>query len=81
MQAETSDDVAAVKFASIMRRTWHDESSQAPDQETKMLRKALVVDVFKVLKEMATSLVQMSQPHLIASFEECMQSNMMIERA
>jgi hypothetical protein len=64
-----------------MRRTWHDEKSQTPDLETRMLRKALVVDVFKVLKDMATSLVQMSQPHLIASFEECMQSNMMIERA
>lgn len=46
-----------------------------------MLRKALVVDVFKVLKEIATSLVQMSQPQIMASFEECMQSNMMIERA
>ena len=53
-----------------MRRTWHDEKNQVPDIEAIMLRKALVVDVFKVFKVMFTSLFQMSQPHLIAGYEE-----------
>ena len=43
-----------------MRMSWHDEKNQVPEIEAKMLRKSLVVDVFKVLKEMVTSLVQMS---------------------
>jgi hypothetical protein len=36
-----------------------------------MLRKALVVDVFKVLTDVVTPLVQISQPHLIAGNKDC----------
>jgi hypothetical protein len=43
-----------------------------PDIGARILRKALVVDVFKVFKEIFTSLFIMSQPHLIAGYEECM---------
>lgn len=46
-----------------------------------MLRKSLVMDCFKVLKKMESSLVVLSQPQLIASLEECVRSNMMIDRA
>jgi len=35
-----------------MRKTWYDEKNQVPDIQSIMLRKALVIDVFKVYENM-----------------------------
>jgi hypothetical protein len=66
-----------MKFALIMRRAW-DNKETDPEQQTRMLLKSLIIDVFKVLKDMASRLVQ---PPLEAVKQEPASDPELVEKA
>lgn len=77
-----SDEDFACKFATSMQRVRDDPKySAGRDHLEQMAFRSLIIDHFKVLKEMVTTIVRgSSQPHLVQQ-SDYLQSNDQIERA
>lgn len=52
-----------------MRRVWSDPQNMQKDDAQRRAFKSLVMDHFKVLKDMATSLVHASTPEMLFNLE------------